>query len=269
MQQNLVGLVVALGMISLWCSSLCFTLSLPLNQMSPGLIVAAVFGRTFLHTGLFITAHDAIHRSSYYEHFQSLNYWIGRIAVGLYAFLPYDQCCRNHWQHHASPGQVGDPDFHNGVDTQVVQWYRKFLGEYLSGGQLITFLGLSFGIGLALHFWLQVAWLNLLLFWGLPLILSSWQLFYFGTYLPHREGPLPRPGNNFTGQFPRPGNQLQKTFGLIYSFLSCYHFGTFHHQHHQIPQAPWYHLPLVCCDPEVLPRPQFARSGEDLQPNRS
>ncbi|AFY60498.1 fatty acid desaturase [Synechococcus sp. PCC 6312] len=255
MQENLGGLFVAIGLIGLWFTSFGLTLMMPLDQVSPIWIGAAVWGRTFLHTGLFITAHDAIHASSFPQQHQWLKVWIGRIAVGLYAFLPYDQCCGNHWQHHAAPGQVGDPDFHNGVDVHVVQWYRKFIGEYLSGRQLLIFGGLSLGIGLILHFWFQVAWLNLVVFWGLPLILSSWQLFYFGTYLPHRQSPLPRPATNNLAIFPaRPVNKFQQTSWLIYSFLSCYHFGTFHPQHHQAPHIPWYRLPLVRTEPERVAR---------------
>lgn len=252
MQQNLDGVLVAIGILSLWCSSFGLTLTIPLEHISPVWIGVAILGRTFLHTGLFITAHDAMHSSSCPQQ-QQLHTWIGRIAVGLYAFLPYDQCCRNHRQHHALPGQVGDPDFHNGVDVHWVQWYRKFIGEYLSGGQLLLFGGLSLGIGFIFHVWCQVAWLNLVLFWGLPLILSSWQLFYFGTYLPHRTGPVPRPEPDPFSSLPaKPVHRLQKPLWLMYSFLSCYHFGAFHPHHHQAPQIPWYRLPLVHIETEAV-----------------
>jgi beta-carotene ketolase (CrtW type) len=37
---------------------------------------------------------------------------------------------------------------------------------------------------------------NVLAFWALPAILSSLQLFYFGTYLPHRRGEEPFPDDH-------------------------------------------------------------------------
>jgi beta-carotene/zeaxanthin 4-ketolase len=81
----------------------------------------------------------------------------------------------------------------------------------------------------------QICPINVGLFWAFPLILSSLQLFYFGTFLPHRQ---PLEGyNNF-----HRANSTQ--LPIFLSFLSCYHFG-FHQEHHEFPYIPWWQLPMI------------------------
>ncbi|NJL83285.1 MAG: hypothetical protein HC890_10640, partial [Chloroflexaceae bacterium] len=55
------GLAIAGAIVLLWAGSLLGLLSLDLGQVSGGAIALAVLVRTFLHTGLFITTHEAIH----------------------------------------------------------------------------------------------------------------------------------------------------------------------------------------------------------------
>jgi len=80
------------------------------------------------------------------------------------------------------------------------------------------------------------ALLNVLLFFSLPLLLSSLQLFVFGTYLPHRalepqaEAHRPRSLN----------------LPVWLSLLTCYHFG-YHWEHHQYPWLAWHQLPDSRC----------------------
>jgi beta-carotene ketolase (CrtW type) len=74
---------------------------------------------------------------------------------------------------------------------------------------------------------------NLLLFWALPAILSSLQLFLFGTYLPHRKEE-----QDFADRHRARSND----FSWIASLLSCFHFG-YHHEHHLAPHLPWWRLP--------------------------
>jgi beta-carotene/zeaxanthin 4-ketolase len=76
---------------------------------------------------------------------------------------------------------------------------------------------------------------NLLLFWVMPSLVSTVQLFLFGTYLPHREplgGHLNRHRSNMNN------------WNVVWSFLSCYHFG-YHYEHHDAPSTPWWKLPAV------------------------
>jgi beta-carotene/zeaxanthin 4-ketolase len=226
------GIILAIVIVAAWGGSLALLLPVPLSTLPIGGLLVAIGARTFLHTGLFILAHDAMHRNLL-PHHHPLNHGIGRLCVGLYAFLSYDQCRRNHGQHHRIPGQIGDPDFHNGVQSHPIAWYWHFLRGYLSLRGFGRFtLGWS---GILLGGWGWGGWAiaNILLFWALPLILSSMQLFVFGTYRPHRHGltnPSPAPSS--------PG-----TLRIAWSLLSCYHFGDYHWEHHHDPKTPWYRLP--------------------------
>ncbi len=196
-----------------------------------GDIFLAILGRTLVQTGLFVLAHDAMHGSLIPQD-KRLNHHLGQLLVGLYAGLNYHLCCVNHSQHHRTPAQVGDPDFHPGDPGQPFGWYLHFLGNYWSWRNGLGF-GLTWGSLLLFGPYLfQLSRFNLLLFGLLPLALSSIQLFWFGTYLPHR-GPLLQPGDR------PPPNALQQ----ICSVLSCYHLGEYHWEHHTFPQTPWYLLP--------------------------
>jgi beta-carotene/zeaxanthin 4-ketolase len=239
----LTGLCVAAVIIILWISSLDLLLQVDLDRLILPFILASVLGRTFIQTGLFIVAHDAMHGnvlrptnnvSSAVS--RRCNNLIGQLAVTLYALLPYQKLVINHHQHHQFPGQPNDPDFHDGVHSSPFAWYRRFMQGYLDRQQQVI---LFFGIGaifIALHWGLHVALANLFLFWIVPIVLSSMQLFFFGTYLPHRLA------SNSAEDAPH--IIISSNYPPIYSFLTCYHFG-YHWEHHQYPTLPWYALPVV------------------------
>jgi beta-carotene/zeaxanthin 4-ketolase len=225
---------IALLLLLAWGGSLVLLLGQSLADWSIEMILLAVFSRTFLHTGLFILAHEAMHFNLTPSH-KLLNHTLGRLFVSLYAFLNYAQCQRNHGQHHKIPAQIGDPDFHDGVNSHPVWWYCQFLRGYLTLPQFGLFT-LGWGSILAVCVGgLQITLLNLLLFWLLPLVLSSIQLFVFGTYFPHRDGSGTRSASP-------PSPNMSQFFG---SLLSCYHFGSYHWEHHAYPTIPWYQLPYV------------------------
>jgi beta-carotene/zeaxanthin 4-ketolase len=223
------GLVWAIVIMSLWIGTLIIFLGLDLAALSPLYWVTIVLIRTFFHTGLFILAHDAMH-GSLIPKSATINQGLGRLCLGLYAVLPYDRCKTNHHQHHQNPGQPGDPDFHNGIQTHPLFWYFQFLGAYVSITQMtvfVTVIGCSLAIAI---FLLHVSVTNCILVWMVPLILSSLQLFCFGTYFPHR--------NESTGP--------QSTYyPNLLSLLICYHF-SYHQEHHLFPDVAWYRLPS--CD---------------------
>ena len=228
------GILTIAIILSLWFTSLFALLSFPTSSISWFWLVFAICGRTFLHTGLFILAHDAMHGNLIPSN-RILNNSIGRIAVGIYALLPYDRCSLNHANHHRYPSQTGDPDFH-GTRSHPIFWYCKFLSEYFSWRSLIIFLVSMITIFGGLIVICKVAFINLILFWLLPLVLSSLQLFFFGTYLPHHQvyrNPnfSPRIESNF--------------YSILWSFLSCYNFGHYHWEHHEYPNTPWYKLPSI------------------------
>jgi beta-carotene/zeaxanthin 4-ketolase len=228
------GLLVSIGIFGLWLFSLFILLPIHSASVPTIWLLLAILERTFLHTGLFIIAHDAMH-GSLIPKSRTWNDAIGRVAVGCYGFLSYDHCCSNHHQHHALPGQVGDPDFHDGQHPHWAKWYLKFLGEYLPLPRLAFFLG-GWGIAfLVFHKVFQIPFLNFSLFCILPLILSSIQLFVFGTYVPHRDRSKDESN-------PYPIQSIN--FPVWLSFLSCYHFG-YHRAHHEFPHTPWYELPSL------------------------
>jgi len=83
------------------------------------------------------------------------------------------------------------------------------------------------------HVGFRIAIMNLLLFWVLPTVLSTMQLFFFGTYLPHHLSTSENAYRVTSSNYP-----------IIWSFLACYHFG-YHWEHRQYPSLPWYELPSV------------------------
>jgi beta-carotene/zeaxanthin 4-ketolase len=220
------GLVSAVLLILLWIVSLGFCLISPLSALS----FILIFVRTFLQTGLFITAHDAMHHSIVPQN-QRLNNWIGSVASWLYAFLPYQVLKNKHHLHHSYPASALDPDYCIDGKANVGLWYLLFLSSYFTT-KALTILA---SIIIISFFFAPTIALQMLLFWLLPLILSSMQLFYFGTYLPHR---LPIEG--YTNKYRATSSRLP----FFWSLISCYHFG-YHLEHHAHPQIPWFALPRL------------------------
>jgi len=228
------GFLVASTIIFLWISSLIFLLTINFPQRASLWVLPAVLGRTFIQTGLFIVVHDAIH-GSVFPNNHRLNHWIGSLALILYGFLPYKKLALNHWKHHRSPGQPDDPDFRDGVYPGFFAWYLNFMMGYVDvelRSKLFWFMTIAF---LILRFGLNISGFNILLFWVLPLVLSSLQLFFFGTYLPHGS-------SNIDSR--NPHRAVSSNYPLIWSFFSCYHFG-YHLEHHEYPDVAWYDLPGV------------------------
>ena len=228
------GILIVIAILSLWFVSLSVLLTVPVSNMTWFGLIASILGRAYLHTGLFIAAHDAMHGNLISSN-RTLNNIIGRLTVSIYALLPYDRCRINHTNHHRYPSQTGDPDFH-GRFSHPIFWYCKFLSEYFSWRSLIIFLASMICIfGVLIAVW-KVALINLILFWLVPLVLSSLQLFFFGTYLPHHQVY-----NN-----PNFSPRMQSSFySILWSVLSCYNFGHYHWEHHEYPKTPWYRLPHV------------------------
>lgn len=215
-------------MILAWIGSLTFLLTLPENQLLwyilPGIII-----QTMLFTGLFITAHDAMH-GTIAPGMQGINTFFGTLSVGIYALMSYKSLKSQHKFHHLYPGSEKDPDFHSIENPKFWAWYFRFVKHYITIWQILG-MALVFNI---LHHFAGIPLSNLLLFWVIPSLLSTLQLFYFGTYLPHREREIPFPDHHRA-------NSLK--FPVYLSFITCFHFGGFHHQHHLYPGVPWWNLP--------------------------
>jgi beta-carotene/zeaxanthin 4-ketolase len=223
------GIAIALSIIITWATSLVLLLNaVDLAQSSLLWNLVLIFGQTFLYTGLFITAHDAMH-GAILPKYPRINAAIGSLALLAYGLFSYERLLSAHIRHHYYPASDLDPDFHNGRSTGAITWYICFMQRYWSWWR---FLGLI-AIYCALYSLFHVPGNNLILFGMLPSILSSAQLFYFGTYLPHR---LPQAGH--VDAF-----HAQSTYyPLFWSFLTCYHFG-YHYEHHRHPHLAWWQLP--------------------------
>jgi beta-carotene/zeaxanthin 4-ketolase len=224
------GLLIASGIIGLWAVSLMVLLSLPIAKLAVWLVLPAVLWQTFLYTGLFITAHAAMH-GSVYPNDLKLNHAIGTLAVFAYGLFSYRSLLNKHWLHHRHPASPHDPDFHDGQRTDPFHWYFHFMVNYWSWGRCagLTVLFIS------LHHIFLFSYTNLILFWVIPSILSSVQLFVFGTFLPHRQPQ---------GGYVQPHCAQTNPLPVFWSFIACYHFG-YHQEHHEHPHIPWWQLPSI------------------------
>jgi len=227
---SLFGLVPAALIVGAW--AFFFVHSIFFHELSPEnlpLTLLLISILTFLNTGLFITAHDAMH-GIVAPGRTRLNEWVGRICVFLYAGFEWSHLLREHHRHHAKPGISGeDPDFHAESRPGYLSWYLHFFMHYFRWQQLAGILA----IAVSMQVFLEAAQWNPLTFWALPGVLSSFQLFTFGTYLPHRRR---------ASGFPDRHHARSNGYPAWLSFLTCYHFG-YHWEHHEWPHLPWWRLP--------------------------
>ena len=90
----------------------------------------------FLYTGLFITAHDAMHRTLMPRD-PLWNNILGRIVVFIFALFSYAKLLEKHREHHEHPATMEDPDYHNGKHAGFIAWYGHFMTEYMTWTQLL------------------------------------------------------------------------------------------------------------------------------------
>ena len=198
---------------------------------APGMLLVAPFVialATWLFVGTFIVAHDAMHGSLVPKN-ATLNHWIGRIAVALYAGFSYKTLIESHHDHHRYSGTPEDPDFDASAPRTFWPWYGTFFRRYFHLRELLILTAVV--LVYVLVFRVNIP--AMLAFWALPAILSSVQLFYFGTYRPHRVEEAP---------FGDRHNARSLHYSYLVSLLTCFHFG-YHHEHHDKPWVPWWKLP--------------------------
>ncbi len=228
------GLLLGTGIFGAWLGTLVLALLADPAGWTPAGVGLAIALRTFLQTGLFILGHDAMHRTLVPGR-PRLNDGLGRLALLLYAGLPYARCRRHHLRHHRFPGSRLDPDFRRASGDGALRWYARFMANYLSLGQLVLLLASWLAVAGGLMLLEPRRVLAVFTFWVLPLVLSSFQLFLFGTYLPHR-------GDGSGPAAPHAVRSLG--FPHLLSLLACYHFG-YHREHHAHPAVPWFRLPQL------------------------
>jgi beta-carotene ketolase (CrtW type) len=217
------GIFIALSIIIIWGVHLFYCLIFVEINISAPLFYLHFFLQGYLYTGLFITAHDAMHRNISKK--QSVNNIFGTAASFLFAGLSYNKLLTNHYMHHKYPGEDTDPDFYTGSQNFLI-WWLVFLKRYTTVLQLLI-MAVIFNI---LKIWFNE--LTIFVFWVIPAVLGTLQLFYFGTYLPHK---YPHTDSM------RPHNARTQKKNHIWGMLSCYFFG-YHFEHHQFPGIPWWQL---------------------------
>ena len=217
------GIFIAFTIIALWITHLLYTLEGVAVGYSSPVFYIHILLQTYLFTGLFITGHDAMHGTV--SRIRPINNAIGFLAVFLYAGMWYPRLIRNHRLHHQLPGTEYDPDY-SAKSQFFFAWYVKFMLRYLTVVQLVV-MAILF---LVLQKWYPDA--SIIWFWLVPAVLSTFQLFYFGTYLPHR-----RPHTQ--DMDPHNARTLKKNH--FWAMLSCYFFG-YHYEHHASPGIPWWKL---------------------------
>ncbi len=229
-RDTLVGLALAALVIGSWGAGLVAWLTVVDWGDRLWAMPFAIALQCWLYVGLFIVAHDAMH-GTLAPAAPRLGHAIGALCVALYAAFDYRALKRAHHAHHRHAGTAQDPDFHPEDPRAFWAWYAGFFRHYFTWTQFWA-LGT---VGTVSWFALgERAWL-LGPFWLLPSLLSSLQLFYFGTYRPHRHEEAPfTDGHN--------ARSLDQSW--LVSLLSCFHFGH-HHTHHDRPQVPWWRLPAA------------------------
>lgn len=196
-------------------------LSAPLWQ-TIGLILL----QCWLYTGLFIVAHDTMH-GSFWPNRPRLSAKVGTVILFVYAGFNWRYMRDAHHAHHDHPGSEQDPDFNANNPSAFWPWYFKFFTTYFGWKQFFTLFGFT-----VVYLLLGAPYLNTIIMWAVPAILSSVQLFYFGTYLTHKH----------PHDFKDHHNARSNDYNALFSLLSCFHFG-YHHEHHLYPHEPWWRLP--------------------------
>lgn len=216
--KNTLGIGIATLIIVVWGFSLYYLLTVFEVNFAAPITYVFILLQTHLYTGLFITAHDAMHHVVCAN--RKLNHGIGRLAALLFAFNSYTILLPKHHEHHRFVATDKDPDYHEG---NFWVWYYHFAKEYITWKQLLA-MAVAFNL-LKLVF----PQTNIILFWILPSIFATFQLFYFGTYLPHRNPP------------DNEHHARSQAKNHLWAFVSCYFFG-YHYEHHDSPNTPWWLL---------------------------
>ncbi len=218
------GIIIATAVILAWGSHLTYFLLFVEPSVSNPWMYIHILLQTYLYTGLFITGHDAMHGNISSR--KSVNALFGYVSVFLFAGMSYKRLRKNHGLHHKYSASEGDPDFY--VHSQnFLKWWAVFMWRYLTITQLVI-MAVVYNILLYLGF----SEIKALIFWALPAIMGTLQLFYAGVYWPHRLPHTPEMGKH---------KARTQHKNHLWAMISCYFFG-YHSEHHDNPRIPWWQL---------------------------
>ena len=206
-----------------------FVFELRWASLPVALGLAAV--QCWLSVGVFIITHDAMH-GSLAPGRPWLNSAIGAVLLALYAGFSWRRMRDAHFTHHKLSGHAGDPDFDEHNPSHFARWYWTFFKRYFG------FQSLLFVHAVVALYWFvfDVPFIQIFVLYGVPALLSSLQLFYFGTFRPHHHAA----GQPFADKH----NARSNDFGALASLATCFHFG-YHLEHHRAPSVPWWALPAA------------------------
>jgi beta-carotene ketolase (CrtW type) len=223
------GALIAGGWLGIHAYAM-FVFELKWASLPFALLLAAV--QCWLSVGVFIVCHDAMH-GSLLPGRPRVNSAIGAVLLFLYAGFAWRKLRNAHFTHHKLAGRAGDPDFDERNPANFPRWYATFFKRYF-GWQSLLYVHTVVGI-----YWLIIGipMAQIVVLYGVPALLSSLQLFYFGTFRPHRHLD-----DGKRREFADQHNTRSDEFGTLASLASCFHFG-YHLEHHRRPDVPWWALP--------------------------
>jgi beta-carotene ketolase (CrtW type) len=215
---NSKGVLIALLIIGAWFLSLYNLLRVEVSFWNPW-VYLGILVQMHLYTGLFITAHDAMH--GLVSENKRTNHAIGWLSALLFSYNFYWKLFPKHHEHHRFVATEKDPDYHPSQNFFI--WYWSFITTYVTIWQVLL-MAVTFNV-----LKLFIPQVNLIVFWMVPAILATLQLFYFGTYLPHK------------GSHSNKHHSSSQAKNHLWAFVSCYFFG-YHYEHHDSPGTPWWRL---------------------------
>lgn len=230
-----IGLMLAAAIAGSWLAIHAYGMFVfELSWTNWPFALALALVQCWLSVGVFIVSHDAMHGSLAPGH-PRINGAIGAVLLALYAGFGWRQLRDAHFSHHKLSGHAGDPDFDEHNPGHFWRWYGTFFRRYF-GWRSLVFVHMVVGI-----YWLvlDIPMVQIVLLYGLPALGSSLQLFYFGTFRPHRHDT-----DEGAAGFADRHNTRSDNFGVLASLASCFHFG-YHLEHHRRPDVPWWALPAA------------------------